>query len=54
MAKPIHNLEDQLMRLKQQKTSAEHEMKALKNLIENINNQIEDFEKAINLIKKGE
>jgi peptidoglycan hydrolase CwlO-like protein len=54
MANPIYNLEDQLMRLTQQKSSAENEMDALKNLIDNTNKQIEEFEKAISLLKKGE
>ena len=54
MAKPLHSLQGDLQRLLEQRDRAENDLKATKNLIDNTNEQIEDFKNAINLIKKGE
>ena len=54
MANPLHSLQNDLQNLVDQKRRAEEDMKGLKNLIDNTNKQIEDFENAIYLIKKGE
>ena len=53
MANPLHELQDKLQRLLEQKYRAEAELIGVKSLIENTNKQIADFEKAINLLQNS-